>query len=216
MADTAGGQVTGLLLGHGLEHLTGILFDHGADQIILGDHPDLEPYRLLSHVSVLAHLCREHSPDALLMGATSRGVELAPRLAARLETGLSAHCIDLQVGQSGRLLQVVPGWGGGVLATIECPRHRPQMATVMPGVMKKKSRPGREGTVLRCPVGGPAGPVRPSDGGFQAPGNPRRTPGKGGSGGGRRLGYRVRGGLAFVGRTGGSPWRSGGGHASPG
>jgi electron transfer flavoprotein alpha subunit len=64
-------------------------------------------------------------------------MELAPRLAARLNTGLSAHCLDLQWDAQGNLLQMVPGWGGGVVATIKCSEHRPQMATVMPGVMQK-------------------------------------------------------------------------------
>ena len=70
----------------------------------------------------------------LLLGATSRGTDLGPRLAARLRTGLSAHCIDLELTPEGGLLAVVPGWGGSLMAKISCPKARPQMATVMPGV----------------------------------------------------------------------------------
>jgi electron transfer flavoprotein alpha subunit len=81
------------------------------------------------------------------------GVELAPRLAARLNTGLSAHCLDLQLDAAGHLLQMVPGWGGGVVATIRCPHHRPQMATVMPGVMKKRPPAQRSGRVIYLTVG---------------------------------------------------------------
>jgi electron transfer flavoprotein alpha subunit len=89
----------------------------------------------------------------MLFGATSLGMELAPRLAARLSTGLSAHCIDLQLAENGDLLQMVPGWGGGVVATIRCPQLRPQMATVMPGVMKKIQPSERTGRVIALDVG---------------------------------------------------------------
>jgi len=89
----------------------------------------------------------------MLFGATSLGVELAPRLAARLKTGLSAHCIDLQLDADGHLLQMVPGWGGGVVATIKTPDHRPQMATVMPGVMKKLQPAAKSGEAIPLTIG---------------------------------------------------------------
>jgi electron transfer flavoprotein alpha subunit len=132
-----GGRVSALLLGHEVEGLIGRLLSHGADRVFVADDPRLEPYRMMPYLSILDSACRDHDPDVVLLGSSSMGVELAPRLAARLETGLSAHCIDLQLDDDGKLLQMVPGWGGGVVATIKCPDHRPQMATVMPGVMKK-------------------------------------------------------------------------------
>ena len=132
-----GGSVSALLLGHEVEGLIGPLLSHGADRVFAADDPRLEPYRMMPYLSVLDTACRAHDPDVMLLGSSSMGVELAPRLAARLETGLSAHCIDLRLDDDGKLLQMVPGWGGGVVATIKCPDHRPQMATVMPGVMKK-------------------------------------------------------------------------------
>lgn len=70
-----------------------------------------------------------------------------------MQTGLSAHWIDLQLDGDGNLLQMVPGWGGGVVATVTCPDHRPQMATVMPGVMKKAPRAARTGEVIRLSLG---------------------------------------------------------------
>jgi electron transfer flavoprotein alpha subunit len=97
-------------------------------------------------------LIREYQPKILLMGATAMGVELAPRVAAKVRTGLSAHCIDLKLDDKGQLLQVVPGWGGGVVATISCPDHRPQMATVMPGTMKALSPAERKGEVKEIDV----------------------------------------------------------------
>jgi len=132
-----GGRVTALLLGHEVEGLIDRLLSHGADRVFVADDSRLDPYRMMPYLSVLDAACRAHDPDVVLLGSSSMGVELAPRLAARLETGLSAHCIDLQLDDDGKLLQMVPGWGGGVVATIKCPDHRPQMATVMPGVMKK-------------------------------------------------------------------------------
>jgi electron transfer flavoprotein alpha subunit len=148
LANPAGARVAALLLGDGVLPLADTLLSFGADMVLVADHPALEPYRLLPYTQVLAEACRARQPDIMLFGATSLGVELAPRLAARLKTGLSAHCIDLQLDADGHLLQLVPGWGGGVLATIKTPEHRPQMATVRPGVMKKPQPVPRSGQVI--------------------------------------------------------------------
>jgi electron transfer flavoprotein alpha subunit len=148
LANPAGARVAALLLGDGVLPLADTLISFGADMVLVADHPALEPYRLLPYTQVLAEACRARQPDIMLFGATSLGVELAPRLAARLKTGLSAHCIDLQLDADGHLLQLVPGWGGGVLATIKTPEHRPQMATVRPGVMKKPQPAPRSGQVI--------------------------------------------------------------------
>jgi len=148
-----GGRVSALLLGHEVEGLIGRLLSHGADRVFVADDPRLEPYRMMPYLSILDSACRAHEPDVLLLGSSSMGVELAPRLAARLETGLSAHCIDLQLDADGNLLQMVPGWGGGVVATIKCPDHRPQMATVMPGVMKKSGGYVGAEEIVRLVVG---------------------------------------------------------------
>jgi electron transfer flavoprotein alpha subunit len=153
IAERIQGRVTALLLGRDVEEMAGVLIAYGADRVIVAASPKLEPYRLMPYASVLAGACRDFDPDVLLFGATSMGVELAPRLAARCGTGLSAHCIDLGIDDDGKLLQVVPGWGGGVLATIMCPDHRPQMATIMPGVMKKLQPRERSGEVLRFGIG---------------------------------------------------------------
>jgi len=152
LADASEGTVSAFLLGRDISALSDDLIALGADTVLIADSPLLEPYRLLSYTSVLAQACKTYHPDILLFGATRMGVELAPRLAARLKTGLSAHCIDLRLDSKGRLLQMVPGWGGGVVATILCPNHRPQMATVMPGVMKKLTPVKRSGECIKLPV----------------------------------------------------------------
>jgi len=147
LADSVGSNVAAVLLGHKVGSIPQTLVTHGADVVFLADSPLLAEYRLLPYTHVFEQLVREHTPDIVLMGATAMGVELAPRLAARLRTGLSAHCIDLKLDDEGNLLQVVPGWGGGVVATIACPDHRPQMSTVMPGAMKALQEMKREGAI---------------------------------------------------------------------
>lgn len=152
LAGVGGGKVAALLLGVHVTPLADQVIAYGADLVLVAEHPALEPYRLLPYTAVLAQACRERRPSILLFGATAMGMELAPRLAARLETGLSAHCLDLQLAADGLLLQMVPGWGGGVVASIKCPAHRPQMATVMPGVMKKAKPARRVGRVINLAV----------------------------------------------------------------
>ncbi len=153
IAGQTSGSVTAVLLGQDVGGLAEDLVCHGADRVLAVDDPRLALYRLLPYASVLKRLCLREDPDAFLFGATSLGVELAPRVAAMLNTGLSAHCIDLKADEKGRLLQVVPGWGGGVLATIRCEKGRPSMATVMPGVFQKKRTEGRQGEVVTVPAG---------------------------------------------------------------
>lgn len=152
LLDSVLGRASAILVGHELGGLATVLLAHGADRVILAESPRLAPYRLMPYVSVLEMACREHAPDIMLFGASAMGMELAPRLAARLNTGLSAHCIDLQIDEGGRLLQMVPGWGGGVVATIRCPDHRPQMATVVPGVMKKREPGEKPGEILKLDI----------------------------------------------------------------
>jgi len=152
LADQAKEKVTAVLLGHHVKSLAQSLIYSGADAVLLADDPRLENYRLLPYSLVIESLIKAYQPQILLLGATALGVELAPRIAAKVRTGLSAHCIDLRLDREGRLLQVVPGWGGGVIATIACPDHRPQMATVMPGTMRAQSPVERAGEVKEIAV----------------------------------------------------------------
>jgi electron transfer flavoprotein alpha subunit len=152
LAEQAGGSVGSVLLGRQVGPLAQTLIHHGADKVFMVDDVRMTYYRLIPYAATVTTLVRKYDPGALLMGATAMGVELAPRVAARLETGLSAHCVDLRLDEKGRLLQVVPGWGGGVIATIACPDHRPQMATVMPGAMRALKGSKREGQVIECSV----------------------------------------------------------------
>jgi len=152
LADHAKQSVNAVLIGYNVKTHAQTLINYGADSVLLADAASLADYRLIPYSLVLERLIKEFGPEILLIGATSMGMELAPRVAAKVRTGLSAHCIDLRLGSDGQLLQVVPGWGGGVIATIACPEHRPQMATVMPGAMKALSPVERKGEVREVEI----------------------------------------------------------------
>lgn len=152
LAEQEKSRVTAVLVGHDITPLAQTLINYGADSVFVANAPSLETYRLIPYTLVMERFIREYHPEILLIGATAIGVELAPRVSARVRTGLSAHCIDLKLDREGRLLQVVPGWGGGVIATITCPDRRPQMATVMPGTMKAIPPTERKGEVTALRV----------------------------------------------------------------
>jgi electron transfer flavoprotein alpha subunit len=145
-------KVAAVLFGHGINSLAQTLINHGADIVLVADDSRLHHYMVLPYACLMENLIKEYQPEVLLMGATALGVELAPRVAARVKTGLSAHCIDLRLDSDGQLLQVVPGWEGGVIATIACPDHRPQMATVMPGIMRALSPVEKTGKIMDVKV----------------------------------------------------------------
>ncbi|MFV1859249.1 MAG: electron transfer flavoprotein subunit alpha/FixB family protein [Anaerolineales bacterium] len=135
LADQAGWTLVGLLLGHAVGHLTEQAIAHGADEVWLADHPLLKEYTVDAYGRVVFSAIMEGKPSAFLAGATPNGRDLLGRLAVRLRAGLTADCTDLKlVTDTGVLISEVTGFGGGVLALIEAPTHRPQMATVRPGV----------------------------------------------------------------------------------
>ena len=127
----------------------------GADVVFVARHDELSPYRSSPHAHVLAEALRERRPEAVLFSATTTGRDLAPRVAALLDTGLAADCTDLRVGPWERrhvnypalLQQVRPAMAGGVLATCVTPVARPQTATVRPGVFAPVARPCRSAVV---------------------------------------------------------------------
>ena len=151
LADQLGTRVGAILLGEGVEDAASQLVAAGADRVYLGDAPHLAIYQPEAYTRIAVELARDHQPDILLLGSTSMGRELAPLVAARLETGLTAHCIDLLLDESGVLEQQVPAYGG--LMSIICPERRPQMATVAKGVFPNpKLDESREGEIVRLDV----------------------------------------------------------------
>ncbi|MHB9111083.1 MAG: electron transfer flavoprotein subunit alpha/FixB family protein [Thermoleophilia bacterium] len=137
LAAELGSRPAAVLMGDGEngEALAGEAFAHGAAAVYLADHPALSPFITEPHCRTLAALVREHSPEVVLLGATTRGRDLASAAATELETGLTADCTALEIDPDTRLLrQTRPAFGGNIMATIISPAHRPQMATVRPGV----------------------------------------------------------------------------------
>jgi len=130
-------EIIAILLGHNIKDLAYSLFSFGVEKVLLADHPCLENYLTLPYTRVISQLIMKKRPEVFLLPATTVGSDLAARLAARVHTGLSAHCTQLDIDEKGKLKQVVPAFGGQVMATILCPRHLPQMATVRPGVYRR-------------------------------------------------------------------------------
>jgi len=146
-------QVSALLLGDGITEFSHILIRHGADRVFVVDAPFLQHYRTLPYTRIVSEVIVEQKPEIVLFGATTMGRDLAPRVANRLATGLTADCTGLDIApDDGLLLQTRPAFGGNIMATITCPGHRPQMATVRPGVMQSVCIPDRTGEAIRIEV----------------------------------------------------------------
>ena len=160
LADPLGFEVVGLLCGHDVEELAQDVIRHGADRVLLADHPELAHYRTLPYARVAIAEARGRQPEIFLVGGTPNGRDLAPRVASALRCGLTADCTDLQIGDyharredrtfKDLLFQIRPAFGGNLVATIVNPNTRPQMATVREGVMRMPAADaGRTGVVER-------------------------------------------------------------------
>jgi electron transfer flavoprotein alpha subunit len=136
LADIKDEKVTALLLGKDVENLADELIYYGADTVVIVEDDKLAAYQTNAYTDALTQIITKHKPSILLFGATTIGRDLAPRLATRLKTGLSADCIDLEIDNDGVLVQTKPSFGGNIMVEIMCPYHRPQMATVRPKVLK--------------------------------------------------------------------------------
>ncbi len=150
LADILGVRVESVLLGHNIAELAQELIQCGADNVYLIDHPMLENYQTDLYTKAIYDLTMEKKPEIFIFGATHMGRDLAPRLAQRIQTGLTADCTELTVDETERhLLQTRPAFGGNIMATITCKNHRPQMATVRPGVFREPEKDlSREGNVI--------------------------------------------------------------------
>lgn len=154
LADEADWSVTGLLLGDQVRPLAPVAFAHGADEVRVASHPLLAHFTIEAYTHVVYHALMEARPSVFLLGATPNGRDLAGRLAVRLRTGLNADCTDLDLDpERGVLVSEVSGFGGGVLALLEMEEHRPQMATVRPGVFPmREPEPDHTGEIVSALV----------------------------------------------------------------
>jgi len=147
-------EVAALLLGNNdVASMSETLIQHGANRVLLVRHPELQEYRTNVYTDTIETIVRSRQPNILLIGATLLGRDLAPRLARRLQTGLTADCTGLTIDPDEKiLLQTRPAFGGNIMATIVCRYSRPQMATVRPGVMVARKIPENRGIVEEIPI----------------------------------------------------------------
>lgn len=150
LADKLGQRLVAVLLGAETEAAMAELAARGADRIHVFTDPQLARFADDLYTAALTNLIEAERPAAVLYGATSTGRTLAPRIAARLKTGLTADCTGLDVDpETKNLLQTRPAFGGNIMATIICPNNRPQMATVRPNILEKaQAVPGRPAEVV--------------------------------------------------------------------
>ncbi|WP_074016979.1 electron transfer flavoprotein subunit alpha/FixB family protein [Fusobacterium massiliense] len=144
-------KVTAVLIGHDVKNLAQELVEFGADKVLVVDRPELKLFDTEAYTQVLNSVITTEKPEIVLFGATTLGRDLAPRVSSRLATGLTADCTKLELlkDKERQLGMTRPAFGGNLMATIVSPDHRPQMATVRPGVMKKIAKlEGREGQIV--------------------------------------------------------------------
>lgn len=138
LADTLGESLQLLVVGDFFDDYTP--FDHyGVDEICVAVNSALSNYTIEAYTTAAVTLLETVNPSIVLLPGTSRGRALAPRIAGRLKTGLTADCTELTIGESGGLHQIRPAFGGSLMATIETPNHRPQIATVRPNTFQNSS-----------------------------------------------------------------------------
>ena len=153
LADELGVELSAVLIGSGVEPLAATLIEHGADKVYVADDPRLEHYLNDPYAKIFREAVDAYKPEIVLIGATHDGRDLAPSVAAMLETGLTADCTILEIDAEKNLAQTRPAFGGNLMATIKTAKHRPQMATVRPGVMEKARRDeSHAGEVVKLPV----------------------------------------------------------------
>ena len=199
LADELGCEVTGLLLGDNVEGIAKELGGYGADKVMVCDSPLLKDYTTDAYAKVVCDMVNEYKTEVLLIGATNIGRDLGPRCAARLHTGLTADATHLDIDtakyveflkesstidlskqkfdyEDRNLKMTRPAFGGNLMATIICPRFRPCMATVRPGVMKKnafdeaKAKEYRDAAIPELTAAGVTFPIK-----VQMPYNPSST-----------------------------------------
>ena len=151
LADALSTSLTACVLGDGVEGIAKEAIAYGADRVFLMDVPSLEVCRTQPYAHCLVNLAEKYKPEIFLLGASSRGRDLAGAMATELHTGLTADCTGLDIDpETGLLRQTRPAFGGNIMATIICPDHRPQMATVRHRVFEMpQPDPTHQGQIIR-------------------------------------------------------------------
>jgi len=154
LADDLNTSLSAIIIGSNLDNASKQLITYGADKVMVVDDQSLNNYNDESYADIFVQLIKENNPDIILVGASTYGRSLAPRVASRINTGLTADCTKLEIDkEDGKLLQTRPAFGGNLMATIICPNHRPQMATVRHKVMKPlEPDESRKGEIIKPKV----------------------------------------------------------------
>lgn len=138
LADKIGKELHVVIPGYEMKEVAEKMLHYGVDKVLYLEHELLKEFNTDGYAMSISDLILERKPEIVLVGATSIGRDLGPRIAARIGTGLTADCTKLEIDETdGKLLQTRPAFGGNLMATIICPKNRPQMSTVRPGVMAK-------------------------------------------------------------------------------
>lgn len=150
LASKQGGRLVAVVIGSGVDAAVEAASAHGAEQVIVIEGEEYKTYSTDAYVAAMNHLLEKYGPTTVLIGATNMGRDMAPRLACRLKTGLTADCTSLDLdGETGCIAWTRPAFGGNLMATILCPNHRPQLGTIRPGVFKKNAPAEARAEVLR-------------------------------------------------------------------
>lgn len=153
LANDLNEKVVAVLLGKGIAAKAQELIAAGADKVIVVENDILEHYMTEPYTQAITQIIQEQKPSIFLLGATTIGRDLGPRLSARNVTGLTADCTKLEIGEDRMLMMTRPAFGGNLMATILCKDHRPQMSTVRPGVMQRMTPDAsRKGEVVNYTI----------------------------------------------------------------
>jgi len=137
LAEKLGGSLVGIVIGYKVEKAVQAAVAYGADKVMAVDNQIFKKYTTDAYTDAFYTLVEKYCPNTILIGATSNGRDMGPRLSCRLKTGLTADCTALDLDEeSGNVAWTRPAFGGNLMATILCPNHRPQIGTVRPGVFK--------------------------------------------------------------------------------
>ena len=154
LASDLGEKVVAVILGSGIKDKAEVCIQFGSDKVVVVDDPMLKEYLTEPYADAVTAVIKKYDPEVFLFGASSIGRDLAPRVSARIHTGLTADCTGLDIDPETKLLRMTrPAFGGNIMATILCKNHRPQMATVRPGVMQALAKDvSRKGEVEELKV----------------------------------------------------------------
>lgn len=142
-------QVKAIIVGYKTESIIKEVLEYGVDEVYVYDYEELKEFDIEPYVEVCADVIKDIKPNIILVGGTKLGRSLAPRIATRFETGLTADCTILNVQEDGSLDQIRPAFGGNIMAHIYTPNHRPQMATVRYKIFDKPKKVTPFGTVIK-------------------------------------------------------------------